>query len=50
MSEEQFGNIMYDGKIVNLDKEKIELLEEISKDLKSKRDTLKRRAESIFKQ
>lgn len=50
MNQDIFGNIMYDGKMINIDKLEIEELEKISKDLKEKCNNLKRKSESIFKQ
>ena len=50
MKNEVFGSIMYDGKMINLDKENIETLEKISQELKEKCDTLKNKSATIFKQ
>lgn len=50
MKEDIFGSIMYDGKMINVDKEKIETLENISKELKEKNKKLEQKAENIFNQ
>ena len=36
MKEDLFGNIMYDGKMINVDTEDIEKLSKISEELKEK--------------
>ena len=43
-----FGNVMYDGKMINVDKEDIENLKKISKDLKEKNKKLEEKIEKIF--
>ena len=50
MKEEKFGTIFYDGKIVDLDKEDIEKLKNLSKELKDKSRALDKKAEYIFNQ
>ena len=50
MKEDVFGSIMYDGKMVNIDKEDVEKLKTISDELKKKASILNQKAESIFKQ
>lgn len=43
-----FGNVMYEGKMINVDKEDIENLKKISKDLKEKNKKLEEKIEKIF--
>lgn len=50
MKEDKFGNIVYDGKTINLDKEDIENLKKISSELKEKNKNLEEKIEKIFKQ
>lgn len=50
MKQEVFGNITYEGKLVNVDKEDIEKLKEISKNLKEKNKKLEQKIDGIFKQ
>ena len=50
MKEELFGSIMYNGKLVDIDKEDIENLKNISKDLREKNKILEEKIENIFKQ
>lgn len=50
MENEIFGSVMYNGKMINLDKENIENLEKISQDLKIECETLKAKMITVFKQ
>ena len=50
MREDKFGNITYEGKLVNVDTDDIEKLKFISKDLKNKNVKLEEKIEKIFKQ
>ncbi len=50
MKEDIFGNVLYNGKMVNIDKESVENLKKISSDLKEKNKKLEEKAEKIFKQ
>ncbi|MCI8309614.1 MAG: hypothetical protein HFJ45_05400 [Clostridia bacterium] len=50
MTEEKFGSMMYNGKMINLDTENVEMLEKISNELKLKSESIKKKAEAIFKQ
>ncbi len=50
MTEEKFGSMMYNGKMINLDTENVEMLEKISNELKLKSESIKKKAEVIFKQ
>lgn len=50
MKEDTFGTIMYDGKLIDIDKEDIEKLKKISKELSEKNDILEQKAEKIFNQ
>ena len=50
MKEDTFGTIMYDGKLIDIDKEDIEKLKKISKELSEKNDMLEQKAEKIFNQ
>ena len=50
MKEESFGNIIYQGRTINVDQEDIESLKEISKELKEKNKKLDEKAENVFKQ
>ena len=48
MEKDFFGSITYDGKMINLDKEKVDKLEEISVALKEKCSELREKANSMF--
>lgn len=50
MKQELFGNIMYEGKLINIDKEDIENLKKISDILKEKNKKLEEKIDRIFKQ
>lgn len=50
MKEELFGSIMYNGKMINVDKENIEVLKNISNELKEKNKKLEVSVEKIFNQ
>ena len=50
MKEDVFGSIMYDGQMINVDKEEIEKLEKISKELKEKNKILEEKIDRIFNQ
>ncbi len=50
MKEDLFGNIMYDGKMINVDTEDIEKLSKISEELKEKNKKLEEKIENIFNQ
>ncbi len=50
MENDIFGSVMYDGKMINLDKESIENLEKISEELKIKTESLKSKMITVFKQ
>ena len=50
MKDDLFGNIMYEGKMVNVDKENIENLRKISSELKEKNKRLEEKADNIFNQ
>lgn len=50
MKEDTFGTIMYDGKLIDIDKEDIEKLKKISKELSEKNNILEQKAEKIFNQ
>ena len=50
MYENQFGSIMYDGKLINIDTEDIEKLKKISEELKEKNIKLEEKTEKIFNQ
>ena len=50
MKQDVFGNIMYNGKMINIDKEKTENLEKILNELKEKNKVLEKKAEKIFNQ
>lgn len=50
MEEDKFGTVMYNGKIVNVDTEDIEILKKISKELKEKNEELEKKSEKIFNQ
>ena len=50
MKEDTFGSIMYGGKLIDLDKEDIDKLKKISKELSQKNDMLEQKAEKIFNQ
>jgi len=50
MSEEMFGSVMYNGKMINVDKENIEVLKNISQELKEKNKKLEETADKIFNQ
>lgn len=50
MKEEVFGSVMLDGKMINLDKDDLEKLQDISSKMKDKCDTLKKRTSTIFNQ
>ena len=50
MENDIFGSVMYDGKMINLDKESIENLEKISEELKIKTESLKSKIITVFKQ
>lgn len=50
MKEDLFGNIVYQGKMINVDQEDIENLKKISKELKEVNKKLDEKAENIFKQ
>ncbi len=50
MKEELFGNVMYNGKMINVDTEDIEALKKISSELKEKNKQLEEKVENIFRQ
>ena len=50
MKEETFGNIMYNGKMINIDSENIDVLKNISGELKEKNKQLEMTMEKIFNQ
>ena len=50
MKEELFGSIMNNGKLIDIDKEDIENLKIISKELREKNKILEEKTENIFKQ
>lgn len=50
MENDIFGSVVYDGKMINLDKESIENLEKISEELKIKTESLKSKMITVFKQ
>lgn len=50
MKNENFGSIMYDGKIIDIDKSDIKELQKISKDLKEKSQDLNNKIITVFKQ
>ena len=50
MKKENFGSIMYDGKIINLETSEISDLERIQENLKQQREELKQKMEVVFKQ
>ena len=50
MKEDIFGSVMYDGKLIDIDKEDIEKLKKISKELKEKNKKLEEKSENIFNQ
>ena len=50
MKKENFGSIMYDGKIINLETSEINDLEKIQENLKQQREELKQKMKIIFKQ
>ncbi|MBR1540889.1 MAG: hypothetical protein IJ629_07115 [Clostridia bacterium] len=50
MKDDLFGNIMYEGKMINVDKENIENLRKISSELKEKNKRLEEKADNIFNQ
>lgn len=49
-SEEKFGNIVYEGKMINLDTEDIENLSKISSDINQKYNTLMKKTLTVFNQ
>ena len=48
MKDDVFGSIMYQGKMINVDKEDIEKLKNISKELKKENSKLEEQIEKIF--
>lgn len=50
MKDERFGNVMYNGKLINVDTEKIENLKKISEEIKEKKAKLEEKEEKIFLQ
>ena len=50
MKEETFGSIMYKGKMINIDSENIDVLKNISDELKEKNKQLEMTVEKIFNQ
>lgn len=50
MKSNSFGSIMYDGKIIDIDKNDIDELQKISKDLKEKSQDLNSKIITVFKQ
>ena len=50
MKEETFGSIMYNGKMINIDSENIDVLKNISGALKEKNKQLEMTEEKIFNQ
>ena len=50
MNEDTFGSVMYDGKLIDLDKEDIEKIKKISKELSERNDELEKKVEKIFNQ
>lgn len=50
MKNENFGSIMYNGKMINLDTSKISDLEKMKKDLYEKEKNLKEKIVTVFKQ
>ena len=49
-SEEKFGSIVYDGKMINLDSEDVENLSKISTDITKKYNTLMKKTLTVFNQ
>ena len=45
-----FGSVMYNGKMINVDNENIEVLKNISNEIKEKNKALEITAEKIFNQ
>lgn len=50
MKDDLFGNIMYEGKMINIDNEQIEVLKKISEELYNKNIKLEEKVEKIFNQ
>lgn len=50
MKNEKIGTIIYEDKMVDLDKTDIKKLEKMSEDLKAREINLKQKVESVFKQ
>lgn len=50
MKNEKFGSIVIDGKMIDLDRSKIEDLEKIEKDLEIQEKSLKQKITTVFKQ
>ena len=50
MNKDIFGNIFYEGKIIDIDKEDINKLKEISQKLVEKNRTLEEKMDKIFYQ
>ena len=50
MKQDIFGKVMYEGKMVDIDKTNMEALKKISEELKEKNQKLEEKAENIFNQ
>ena len=50
MKEELFGSIMYNGKMIDIDKEDVESLKKIAEELKEKNKIIEEKTENIFNQ
>ena len=50
MKDDVFGSIMYNGKLINVDKEDVQNLKKISAELKDKNKKLEDRMEKILEQ
>ena len=50
MSNELFGSIVYDGKMINLDKEDLEKLKNMSIELKNEQKNLIEKISPVFNQ
>ncbi len=46
--EEQFGTIIFDGKIINLDKASEEELEELKEKIRNKEEEIRRKIDQIL--
>lgn len=50
MNEEKFGNIVNNGKMIDIDKANVSELKTIATDLKTKREDLEKKVVTVFKQ